>query len=114
MADWFAEVGLGGQETLDLFTAIGTGFAAQRISSDPDGDRWSRLVDDAVEMFFNHVQNRTSKTKTKKTKTDTSKGHRMEGETRLGATPWPPPPSPHKATLRRQILTSLNWSQRTD
>jgi AcrR family transcriptional regulator len=57
-ADWFREVGLGGQETLDLFTAIGSGIADQQISNDPGGDRWVRLVDEAMEMFFNHAQTR--------------------------------------------------------
>lgn len=61
MADWFVARGLGGQESLDLFTAIGTGLADQQISNDPGGDRWLRLLDDAVEMFFNHVQARTTK-----------------------------------------------------
>jgi AcrR family transcriptional regulator len=49
------------QWSLDLLTAIGTGIADQQISNDPGGDRWIRLVDDAVEMFFNHVTNATPK-----------------------------------------------------
>ncbi|HUF31962.1 MAG TPA: TetR/AcrR family transcriptional regulator [Acidimicrobiales bacterium] len=67
MATWFAEVGLGGQESLDLFTAIATGLVDQQISNDPGGDRWLRLVDDAMEMFCDHVQRRaaTSKSRTK-------------------------------------------------
>ena len=35
--------------------AIGTGITDQQISNDPGGDRWIRLVDDAMEMFFNHA-----------------------------------------------------------
>lgn len=65
MADWFAANGLGGQESLDLYTAIGNGLADQQISNDPGGDRWLRLLDDAVEMFFNHVHTRTTKPKPK-------------------------------------------------
>lgn len=52
-----AAVGISEPDALDLFTAIGTGITDQQISNDPGGDRWSRLVDDAVEMFFNHVTN---------------------------------------------------------
>ena len=43
-------------KALDLLTAIGNGLADQQISNDPGGDRWSRLVDEAMEMFFNHVK----------------------------------------------------------
>jgi AcrR family transcriptional regulator len=40
---------------VDLFTALGTGLADQQISNDPGGDRWIRLIDDAVEMFFDYA-----------------------------------------------------------
>lgn len=40
---------------LDLLTALGTGLADQQISNDPGGDRWIRLIDDAMTMFHNHV-----------------------------------------------------------
>ena len=49
------EIGLTDPKALDLLTAIGNGLADQQISNDPGGDRWSRLVDEAMEMFFNHV-----------------------------------------------------------
>jgi AcrR family transcriptional regulator len=58
LADWFEEVGLGGGEVLDLYTAVTTGLTDQQISNDPGGDRWTRLVDDAAEMFHEHVQRR--------------------------------------------------------
>ena len=48
-------------EALDLLTAIGTGLTDQQISNDPGGDRWIRLADEAVEMFFNHVSNHRRK-----------------------------------------------------
>jgi AcrR family transcriptional regulator len=48
-------------EVLDLLTAIGAGLAAQQVSNDPGGDRWLRLLDEAMEMFFAHVSNRTKK-----------------------------------------------------
>jgi len=55
-----AGVGLTDPETLDLLTAIGTGLTDQQISNDPGGDRWIRLVDEAMDMFFDHVSNRKS------------------------------------------------------
>jgi AcrR family transcriptional regulator len=55
-----AEIGLTDQRSLDLFTAIGTGITDQQISNDPGGDRWTRLVDEAMEMFYNHATNKTA------------------------------------------------------
>lgn len=45
-------VGVGGQDALDLFTAITAGLAAQQLANDPGGDRWVRLVPRAVSMFL--------------------------------------------------------------
>lgn len=73
MTEWFADAGLGGQESVDLFTAIGTGLADQQISNEPGGKRWLRLIDDAVEMFFNHVWSRQNPDELT---LDTSKGKR--------------------------------------
>jgi hypothetical protein len=42
-------------DSLDLLTAIGAGLTDQQISNDPGGDRWTRRVDEAMEMFFAHV-----------------------------------------------------------
>jgi AcrR family transcriptional regulator len=52
---YFASLGVTDPEALDLFTALGTGLADQQISNDPGGDRWIRLIDDAVEMFYEHM-----------------------------------------------------------
>ena len=54
--DWFADHGLDRLEVIDLFTAIGSGIAAQQNSNEPGGDRWTRLVDDAALMFVRHIQ----------------------------------------------------------
>jgi len=54
-----ADMGIDDPADIDLLTAIGTGLTDQQISNDPGGDRWSRLVDDAMEMFMHHVSNRT-------------------------------------------------------
>jgi AcrR family transcriptional regulator len=54
--DWFREHGLQQPEAIDLFTAVGSGIAAQQNSNQPGGDRWTRLVDDAALMFVRHIQ----------------------------------------------------------
>ncbi len=59
MRSRMADMGFTDPATLDLLTAIGTGLTDQQISNDPGGDRWVRLIDDAMEMFFNHASNRT-------------------------------------------------------
>jgi len=51
-AERMAEVGLGDQETLDVWTAMLTGLTDQQISNDPGGDRWKRLVDRTVDGFL--------------------------------------------------------------
>ena len=53
--DWFAEHDLDRPEIVDLFTAVGSGIAAQQNSNEPGGDRWTRLVDDAALMFVRHI-----------------------------------------------------------
>ncbi|MGI8757000.1 MAG: TetR/AcrR family transcriptional regulator [Acidimicrobiales bacterium] len=51
-----AALGIEDERSVDLLTAIGTGLTDQQISNDPGGDRWSRLVDEAVTMLFTHVR----------------------------------------------------------
>jgi AcrR family transcriptional regulator len=61
-----AAMGITDRRSLDLLTAIGTGITDQQISNDPGGDRWTRLVDEAIEMYFNHVSKATNKAKRKR------------------------------------------------
>jgi len=35
-----------------------TGLIDQQISNDPGGDRWYRLLDDALDMFFAYIDER--------------------------------------------------------
>jgi AcrR family transcriptional regulator len=49
-----ASYGIEGERAVDLFTALNAGLAAQQIANDPDGDRWVRLVPEAIEMFLAH------------------------------------------------------------
>ena len=37
---------------IDMWTAWTTGLVDQQLSNDPGGDRWSRLIDDFVDMFL--------------------------------------------------------------
>jgi AcrR family transcriptional regulator len=57
-----ARIGLTDERALDLLTAIGTGITDQQISNDPGGDRWIRLVDEAMEMYFAHASDTTIRT----------------------------------------------------
>lgn len=50
----FVEVGIEGDEALDMWTALLTGLTDQQISNDPGGDRWARLLDEAVDMYLDH------------------------------------------------------------
>ena len=54
-----AAIGVTDQADLDLWTALLSGLASQQVANDPGGDRWLRLVDDAVDMFLAHVRSRT-------------------------------------------------------
>lgn len=47
-----ATIGITDERAIDVWTAIATGLTSQQVSNDPGGDRWLRLVDDAVAMFF--------------------------------------------------------------
>ena len=61
-----AACGITEPDAVDLFTAIGTGLADQQLSNDPGGDRWIRLIDDAVEMFYNHMTTKRTRTATRR------------------------------------------------
>lgn len=50
-----AEAGLSDDADFDLWTALVTGLASQQLANDPGGDRYLRLIDDAVAMFAEHV-----------------------------------------------------------
>jgi hypothetical protein len=38
-----------------MWTALVAGLASQQLANDPHGDRYIRLIDDAVAMFADHV-----------------------------------------------------------
>jgi AcrR family transcriptional regulator len=47
-----ADCGITGLRALDTFTGMIGGLAAQQNSNEPGGDRWVRLLDEFVDMFF--------------------------------------------------------------
>ncbi len=47
-----AAAGVTDQADFDLFTALIAGLADQQIANDPGGDRWIRLTDRVLTMFF--------------------------------------------------------------
>ena len=61
LGELLAHCGVSDPEALDLFTALGTGLADQQLSNDPGGDRWIRLIDGAVEMFYDHITKKAKK-----------------------------------------------------
>jgi AcrR family transcriptional regulator len=43
-------------EDLDLYTALMSGIVNQQMANDPDGSRWTDLVDEAVDMLLEHLK----------------------------------------------------------
>lgn len=56
MRERLAPIGVRDQATLDLWSAVMTGLTDQQISNDPGGDRWTRLVDRAVDMLLSDLR----------------------------------------------------------
>jgi AcrR family transcriptional regulator len=50
-----ARHGVSKQDDLDVFVAIVSGMVDTQLANDPGGDRWSRLLDRAVDMFADNV-----------------------------------------------------------
>jgi AcrR family transcriptional regulator len=50
-----ARAGLRRDADFDLWTALVSGLASQQLANDPGGDRYTRLVDDAADMFAAHI-----------------------------------------------------------
>jgi len=56
-----AALGLTEPRHLDLTTAVIAGLVAQQHANDPAGDRWTRLVDEAVDMLMTHLKPRRAR-----------------------------------------------------
>jgi AcrR family transcriptional regulator len=50
-----ASAGVSNEADFDLWTAVVVGLAGQQLANDPGGDRYIRLIDDAVTMFADHI-----------------------------------------------------------
>ncbi|MBL8775781.1 MAG: TetR/AcrR family transcriptional regulator [Acidimicrobiales bacterium] len=50
-----AALGITDPAHLDLQTALISGLISQQIANDPGGDRWVRLLDEALDMYLDHV-----------------------------------------------------------
>lgn len=48
-------LGVDGQRDVDLYVAITGGLVDAQLANDPGGDRWGCLLEDAVDMFADHV-----------------------------------------------------------
>lgn len=57
-----AGAGITGRAALDLWTGLIGGLVAQQLANDRGGDRWRRLLPEAVEMFLTHHHERTRST----------------------------------------------------
>lgn len=51
----FARAGITGPDRLDLWTGLIAGLIAQQLANDPGGRRWVRLLDEVMDMFFDHI-----------------------------------------------------------
>jgi AcrR family transcriptional regulator len=57
----------------DLYPALVAGLTSQQLANDPGGDRWLRLLDEALDLLFDHAAARTVGGKTRNAR---SKGGR--------------------------------------
>jgi AcrR family transcriptional regulator len=55
LRDLFAAHGITDQEAIDLYVALVGGLVDSQHANDPGGQRWSRLLDRAVDMFVDHL-----------------------------------------------------------
>ena len=53
------------QSDLDLLTAVLTGLVSQQLSNDPGGDRWLRLLEDAVDLVVHRIEARIGRVSTR-------------------------------------------------
>lgn len=59
----FERLGVTEAEQFDLWTGVISGLSFQQIANEPGTDRWVRLVDEAVDMFVDHVNKQKGRRK---------------------------------------------------
>jgi AcrR family transcriptional regulator len=55
LRDRLATFSITAQEDIDLYVALVGGLADAQLANDPGGDRWSRLLDRAVDMYLHDL-----------------------------------------------------------
>lgn len=55
LADALRSLGVDDRRYVDLWTAMMTGLTDQQVSNDPGGSRWADLLDEAVDLFCDHL-----------------------------------------------------------
>jgi AcrR family transcriptional regulator len=50
-----AAAGIRKAKDLDLYTALLSGIVSQQLANEPGGTRWTRLVDEMIDMYLDHV-----------------------------------------------------------
>lgn len=55
MGTQLAAAGMDDPAHVDLWTAVMTGLTSQQMTNDPGGDRWLRLLDEAVDLLCDHA-----------------------------------------------------------
>jgi AcrR family transcriptional regulator len=58
-----AKLGVTKSEDFDLWTSLVSGLSFQQIANEPGTQRWARLVDQAVDMFLDHVNKQKGRRK---------------------------------------------------
>jgi AcrR family transcriptional regulator len=48
--------GVTGARAFDAWTAVTSGIVAQQNSNEPGGKRWTRLLDEVIDMYLNHYR----------------------------------------------------------
>lgn len=62
--------GVRGPRALDLMRAITTGIVSLQVANEPSGRRWTRLVDEVLDMFFLHYDHRAGRSGRVRGRTD--------------------------------------------
>jgi hypothetical protein len=57
------------QRAFDLFMATTRGLIAMQIANEPGGDRWARLVDEAVDILVAHYATSSAQRLTRRART---------------------------------------------
>ena len=47
-------LGAGGEAQVDVYTALIAGLGSQQVANDPGGDRWTKHLEDLLNLFLDH------------------------------------------------------------